>query len=194
MDISVPGQTEIELMRNRLKYIPEIAHEIETLLTKATRGTRDYTQLEKAYAVVQKAQSAPLADDTHLLQVWRGLERAKAWARQAILEIEAASLLRLNDLRAGAHTVPAGISRRWISGLWWVHITPAFHLPAFLVVIHEKEQVTGAFGVATSEETISTSITQTTFSSQQADEVERILHQLDVFDQGDGLSLERIPV
>ncbi len=183
-----------ELIKQAQASIPEIRKEIDEFL--AGRPLLR-AELEEALSHLQHAQSIFEARvDSQVPQAFSELEQAKSIAIQKILKARINAKLQTDGLRAGRHILRD--ERRWktgefwVVGLWVVTVLPSFDPPAVLTVVHERERIRGAFGVAASPDRVSTSVVSIDYSPGWSDPVAQVLHELDLFDFDGGLSLDGI--
>lgn len=192
------SEFEQELIRSKLTFLPEIQHEIRSLL-ELVPGKDISRRFQKALSYIQGLpdiqQILNESDNEKLYSIFQEFEIAKSVTRVEILAIRTNLELGLSDWRIGKHAIRNAsslkISEFMVTQLWAANIIPSTHAPNFqmparITLAHDGSRYRIAFGLGTSIDNVSTSVIQIELSKNWIDPLAKSLRQLDFFQvQGD---------
>lgn len=204
MGYSDRTREEMELMKSRLAFLPEIRQEIQSVLalpqnqepppgfkyaefTPYLELTTTRKIFSRLHAILSRLDSLPsvqeILSDSYLGKlgsIFGDFEQIKLGARIAILA------LRTN--------FEAGIQNWMFSSnhIWAVDILPFAYIPARLVVVWDESNCHAVFGVCLSQESVSTSVLKVELPKEIAETLEGPFRNIDLFQTRTQLFLDGI--
>ena len=182
---------QLELMKSRLSFLPEIRQEVQSLLKLVQGKDLSYrfknvlSHLKKLPDDIQEILEE--SDVKKLDPIWYEFELVKPVIRVEVLVIRTDLALGLNDWNIGKHitrdTNGLKTDEFEIINMWGANIIPDFHtvdfhLPARLTVARCDSHYRIAFGVGTSTNNVSSSVIQTQLFSDWVDPLIKAYQQL----------------
>jgi len=190
---------DLELVKHRLSFLPEIKQEIRHYL-ELSQTERQSSNLQKSLSRLEEIPDLQEVlkenDLKKFFPFFSKLERTKSIVLTEILSIQTNLELGLNSWHIGVHAIRDSsgleLSRFQVDHVWAVNILPSFEVPARVAVLYQPTYYRVVFGVGRSPDNVSTSVIQTEVAKSWIDPLEQILGQLDLFHGTESLSLDGI--